>query len=79
MRKSRIVLLFIFLALMICGIVIIVLNGKSLFQNTADIYYMDGCHEKYIDKKLVTPKCEEAPPFFDTPPAKSIGYNITFT
>lgn len=55
--RSILAVFFIFIILI--GGILVYIYRVDLFTNHADIYYTNGCHERYIDAKLVTPKCPD--------------------
>jgi len=57
--KKRKIIAAILLLIIISGMVYIFINKDSLFENRVTIYYKDGCVEKWVNKKLTTPKCNE--------------------
>jgi hypothetical protein len=57
--SARSILAVFFIFIILIGGIFVYVYRVDLFTNHADIYYTNGCHERYVDSKLVTPKCPE--------------------
>jgi len=57
-RKKKIIGICLILAIAIM-VVIAVKNKDTLFKQVIKVDFPDGCTEKYINGKLVTPICEK--------------------
>jgi hypothetical protein len=53
--KDKVILSISFLAILAISLYLI--YNKDAFKNVIEIKYPDGCIERYVDMKLMTPNC----------------------
>ena len=76
----RIVFLSIFILLLVGASLVVIFNYNKLFEHKIRIDYPDGCTERYINGKNVTPECTEGRRLLeDQTKVREFGWNLNYT